>query len=242
MKQLSDKDQEGIQAKFNELKDKLNLLKKIAIDNQFLDSDDIVEMVDKLNNVTADKKQEMKSVPATSAKMVKTLENKTDAESMINDSTALINEVSTNLQDQQIATSKKLKDFEDERDKIAQFFSDPNNLDPVLKYQDIKENYDTLKSISDDVSADIKWFDENRTKIVTNIKDVNDNLRQLDADIMDFIGKADDRVVASIDKIKSDEIQAFEDDYAEGNISEQERDNPVVYNMTLSIMLTFVKK
>ena len=70
MKQLSDKDQEEIQAKFNELKDKLNLLKKIAIDNQFLDSDDIVEMVDKLNNVTADKKQEIKSIPATSAKMV----------------------------------------------------------------------------------------------------------------------------------------------------------------------------
>ena len=47
MKQLSDKDQEEIQTKFNELKDKLNLLKKIAIDNQFLDSDDITEMVDK---------------------------------------------------------------------------------------------------------------------------------------------------------------------------------------------------
>ena len=57
MKQLSDKDQEEIQAKFNELKDKLNLLKKIAIDNQFLDSDDIVEMVDKINNVTLIKKQ-----------------------------------------------------------------------------------------------------------------------------------------------------------------------------------------
>ena len=42
MKQLSDKDQEEIQIKFNELKDKLNLLKKIAIDNQFLDSGDIV--------------------------------------------------------------------------------------------------------------------------------------------------------------------------------------------------------
>jgi Asp-tRNA(Asn)/Glu-tRNA(Gln) amidotransferase C subunit len=142
-KQLSDKDQEEIQAKFNELKDKLNLLKKIAIDNQFLDSDDIIDMVDKINNVTIDKKQEMKNVPATSAKMVKTLENKTDAESMINDSTALLKSVSVNLQDPQIATSKKLQDFTDELDKIAQFFSDPNNLDPVLKYQDIKENYDT---------------------------------------------------------------------------------------------------
>ena len=105
MKQLSDKDQEEIQAKFNELKDKLNLLKKIAIDNQFLDSDDIVDMVDKINNVTTDKKQEIKNVPATSTKMVKTLENKTDAERMVNDSVALVDEVSTYLQDAQIATS-----------------------------------------------------------------------------------------------------------------------------------------
>ena len=57
-----------------------------------------------------------------------------------------------------------------------------------------------------------KKFTENRAKILTVIKDVNDNLRQTDADLTDFIDKADDRVVASIDKIKSDEIQAFEDD------------------------------
>ena len=151
MKQLGDKDQEEIQAKFNELKDKLNLLKKISIDNQFLDSDDIVDMVDKINNVTTDKKQEMKNVPATSAAMVKTLESKTDAEKMINDSVALLDETATNLQDKEIATSKKLSDFKDEFDKISQFFNDPN-LDP-LEYPQIKTNYDTLKSISTDVSS-----------------------------------------------------------------------------------------
>ena len=228
MKQLSDKDQEEIQAKFNELKDKLNLLKKIAIDNQFLDSDDIVEMVDKINNVTADKKTEMKSVPATSTKMVKTLENKTDAESMINDNADLLKDVTAKLLDPQITASKKLADFNAERDKIAQFFSDPNNLDPVLKYQDIKENYDALKVISDDVSSDIKWFDENRAKIPTTIQDVKDNRTQMDAYITDFIDKADDRVVASIDKIKNDEIQAAEDEFTEGNITEQERDDEVL--------------
>ena len=228
MKQLSDKDQEEIQAKFNELKDKLNLLKKIAIDNQFLDSDDIVEMVDKINNVTADKKTEMKSVPATSTKMVKTLENKTDAESMINDNADLLKDVTAKLLDPQITASKKLADFNAERDKIAQFFSDPNNLDPVLKYQEIKENYDALKVISEDVSSDIKWFDENRAKIPTTIQDVKDNQTQMDAYITDFIDKADDRVVASIDKIKNDEIQAAEDEFTEGNITEQERDDEVL--------------
>ena len=204
MKQLSDKDQEEIQAKFNELKDKLNLLKKIAIDNQFLDSDDIVEMVDKLNNVTADKKQEIKSVPATSAKMVKTLESKTDAESMINDNADLLKDVTAKLLDPQITASKKKADFNAVRDKIAQFFSDPNNLDPVLKYQDIKSNYDTLKLMSDDLSTDIKWFDENRGKIPATTQEVTENLRQTDLDLTEFVDKADELVVDSIDKIKND--------------------------------------
>ena len=223
MKQLGDKDQEEIQAKFNELKDKLNLLKKISIDNQFLDSDDIVDMVDKINNVTTDKKQEMKNVPATSAAMVKTLESKTDAEKMINDSVALLDETATNLQDKEIATSKKLSDFKDEFDKISQFFNDPN-LDP-LEYPQIKTNYDTLKSISADVSSDIKWFTENRAKIPTYIQEIKDNLKQTSDDMTDFIKKADDRVVESINQIKNDEFQKIADDFAEGKISQQESDD-----------------
>ena len=223
MKQLGDKDQEEIQAKFNELKDKLNLLKKISIDNQFLDSDDIVDMVDKINNVTTDKKQEMKNVPATSAAMVKTLESKTDAEKMINDSVALLDETATNLQDKEIATSKKLSDFKDEFDKISQFFNDPN-LDP-LEYPQIKTNYDTLKSISTDVSSDIKWFTENRAKIPTYIKEIKDNLKQTSDDMTEFIKKADDRVVDSIDQIKNDEFQKIADEFAEGKISQQESDD-----------------
>jgi hypothetical protein len=185
-----------------------------------LDSDDIVEMVDKINNVTTDKKQEMKNVPATSAKMVKTLENKTDAEKMINDSVALLDETATNLQDQEIAASKKLPDFKNELDKIAQFFNDPN-IDP-LEYPLIKANYDTLKSISTDVSSDIKWFDENRTKIPTSIQEIKDNLKQTSDDMIEFIKKADDRVIDSIDQIKNDEIQKIADEYAEGKISQQD--------------------
>lgn len=221
MKQLSDKDQEEIQAKFNELKDKLNLLKKIAIDNQFLDSDDIVEMVDKLNNVTTDKRQEIKSVPATSAKMVKTLENKTDAEKMISDSTTLLQQAFTNLQDQQLASSTKLNDFNDTYTEVAKFFSDPANLDP-LEYPLIKENYDALKELYDDSSGDIKKFTENRAKIVTTVKDVSDNLAQTDADLTDFINKADIRVVDSIDLLKNTQLQYIADDLAAGTISQQE--------------------
>ena len=140
---------------------------------------------------------------------------------MINDSTALLQTAFTNLQDPQLASSKKLTDFQTAHTKAAEWFSEPANLDP-LEYPLIKENYDALKVISDDVSSDIKWFDENRAKIVTTIKDVNDNLAQTDADITDFINKADARVIDSIDFLKNTQLQYIADDLAEGNISQQE--------------------
>ena len=48
MKQLSPEDEETIKKSFNELREKLDLLKQITIDNKFLDKQDIIEMVDKI--------------------------------------------------------------------------------------------------------------------------------------------------------------------------------------------------
>ena len=52
MKQLSPDDEETIKKSLNELKDKLDLLKQIAIDNNFLDKEDIIDMVDKINETS----------------------------------------------------------------------------------------------------------------------------------------------------------------------------------------------
>ena len=163
MKQLSDKDQEEIQAKFNELKDKLNLLKKIAIDNQFLDSDDITEMVDKINNVTTDKRQEMKSVPATSAKMVKTLENKSDMERMIGESGLKLDDLKKRLDAEEVSKLKKLPDFRNRFGKLYEFFTDPELT--LQEYSSIKEYYDGLITLDNDISSALKEIDETRDKI-----------------------------------------------------------------------------
>jgi hypothetical protein len=168
--------------------------------------------------VTADKKQEIKSVPATSAKMVKTLENKTDAESMISDSGTLLQQAEKNLKDPQLASSTKLPAFNKVLAKVAETFNKPN----PLEYSIIKENYDALKFLSEDSSSDIKWFDENRAKILTTIQDVDDNLQQTGVDITDFIKKADVRVVDSIDLLKNTQLQYIADDLAAGAISQKE--------------------
>ena len=145
---------------------------------------------------------------------------------MINDSSDLLQQAFTNLQDPQLTSSKKLTDFKNVYDVVALFFSDAANLDP-LEYPRIKENYDALKELSDDSSGDIKRFGEDRAKIRTNIQDIKDNITQMYADITDFLDKADERVVKSLDFIKNAEIQAFEDQYADGTITEQERDDGV---------------
>ena len=209
MKQLSDKDQEEIQAKFNELKDKLNLLKKIAIDNQFLDSDDIVEMVDKLNNVTADKKQEIKSVPATSAKMVKTLENKTDAESMINESGAKLQSTLDKLNSEELSNSTKLPDFMEQFTEISKFFNDPN-LNP-LEYPSIKTYSDSLKTLDDDVSSDMKWFSENRDKIGSEVIEIDDLIKDMDNDINTFFQGLIKNAASKLDTLKNNEIGSIKE-------------------------------
>ena len=71
-----------------------------------------------------------------------------------------------------------------------------------------------MKAISDDVSGDIKWFDENRAKILTTIQDVDDNLQQTGVDITDFIKKADVRVVdIPVDVVRPDRfgVQSLRD-------------------------------
>ena len=225
MKQLSDKDQEEIQVKFNELKDKLNLLKKIAIDNQFLDSDDIVDMVDKINNVTTDKRQEMKSVPATSAKMVKTLENKSDMERMIGESGLKLDELEKRLNDEEVSKLKKLPDFRKRFEKLNEFFTDPELT--LQEYSSIKEYYDGLITLDNDISSALKEIDETRDKIDIEIIKLDEILENRDAKIDTFFQGIFDNVKSKLDMIKNKMIQVINDDFAKGLILAEDAEEEI---------------
>ena len=67
----------------------------------------------------------MKSVPATSAKMVKTLENKSDMERMIGESGLKLDELEKRLTDEEVSKLKKLPDFRERFRKLFEFFTDP---------------------------------------------------------------------------------------------------------------------
>ena len=85
MKQLSTDDEETIKKSFNELTDKLELLKQIAIDNNFLDKEDIIEMVDKINETSTQPKQELEKVSGKTTGMTQAIQDKNTSLKAIND-------------------------------------------------------------------------------------------------------------------------------------------------------------
>ena len=130
MKQLSPDDEETIKKSFNELKDKLELLKQIAIDNNFLDREDIIDMVDKINETSTQPKQELEKVSGKTTGMTQAIKDKNDALKMIQDAVDRLEIIEQDLQDPNIANSTKLKSQQDEYTQLFDFFND-QNLNPL---------------------------------------------------------------------------------------------------------------
>ena len=84
MNQLSPEDEEKIKKNFNDLRGKLDELKKIAVYNNFVDRQDIVDMVNKINETSTTQKDEFKPVSATSPEMVDDIKAKTTAQTEYN--------------------------------------------------------------------------------------------------------------------------------------------------------------
>ena len=126
MKQLSPDDEETLKKSFNELREKLELLKQIAIDNNFLDKEDIIEMVDKINETSTTPKQELGKIPGTTISMVKAVQDKNASLKLINDAINKLVDMDQDLNDANIANSTKLQDLKDEYKTLFDFFDDPD--------------------------------------------------------------------------------------------------------------------
>ena len=92
MNKLTEQDESKIKNEFNSLRAKLEQLKRIAIDNNFSDQHDIVQMVDKINNtsnVKTCKKAENDKISAESPEMIKAIVSKEQAKQVLNDASSL---------------------------------------------------------------------------------------------------------------------------------------------------------
>lgn len=164
MKQLSPDDEETIKKSFNELKDKLELLKQIAIDNNFLDKEDIIEMVDKINETSTQPKQELEKVSGKTISMTKAIQDKNASVKVIQDAIDKLDGIEQDLLDANIANSTKKASQEAEYKTLFDFFHD-QNLNP-LEFALIQQNYDAVDNLEKDVKSDIAWFVDTKQLLI----------------------------------------------------------------------------
>ena len=211
MKQLSPEDEETIKKSFNELKDKLELLKQIAIDNNFLDKEDIIEMVDKINETSTQPKQELEKVSGKTTGMTQAIQDKNASVKLINDAIDKLNVIEQDLQDQNIANSTKVPSQEAEYKTLFGFFHD-QNLNP-LEFALIQQNYDAVDNLERDVKSDITWFVDTKQLLIDTYDELSDYDAKNDFPNVDN-ALLDKLVREKIVEPEADEIKTEEDNLA----------------------------
>ena len=79
MNKLSPEDELKIKTDFDKMRDKLNALKKLAVQNNFLDKQDLIEMCDKINGTTNEPKSEYDKVTGDTTNMTSVITSKLSA-------------------------------------------------------------------------------------------------------------------------------------------------------------------
>ena len=206
MKQLSPDDEETIKKSFNELKDKLELLKQIAIDNNFLDREDIIDMVDKINETSTQPKQELEKVSGKTTGMTQAIQDKNASLKLINDAINKLVDMDQDLNDANIANSTKLQDLRDEYKTLFDFFNDPD-INP-LEYALVQQNYDAIKILENDIKNDIAWFIDTKKQLMQEGKRIEDILSNGFESLDD--AKLNDMVANKIEEPEKNEIDAIQ--------------------------------
>ena len=111
-------------------------MKQIAIDNNFLDKEDIIDMVDKINETSTQPKQELEKVSGKTTGMTQAIQDKNASLKLINDAINKLVDMDQDLNDANIANSTKLQDLKDEYKTLFDFFNDPD-INP-LEYTLVK--------------------------------------------------------------------------------------------------------
>ena len=191
---------------FNELREKLELLKQIAIDNNFLDKEDIIEMVDKINETSTQPKQELEKVSGKTVGMTQAIQDKNASLKLINDAINKLVDMDQDLNDANIANSTKLQDLKDEYKTLFDFFNDPD-INP-LEYVLIQENYDAIEILENDIKNDITWFMDTKKNLSQEGKRIEDIFNNGFESLDD--AKIKDIVANKIEEPEKNEIDAIQ--------------------------------
>jgi hypothetical protein len=163
IKALSKEDQDALEKQFDDMKDKLLLLKRIANDNNFIDKDDISNMVDTILKLKQTK--EIEKISGKSPGMIEAVKGKSDSVKQIEDSINNLAYIDKLLQQppQEIQNSTKFPDWEKEYKILFDIFNDPD-LNP-LEFATVQSNYDAVNILKNDIDSDIKWVIDIKQKL-----------------------------------------------------------------------------
>ena len=183
MNQLSPDDEEKIKKKFDELRGKLESLKTVAKNNNFIDKEDIIDMVDTINETTKIKKDQYKDVSAKSPEMVENIKDKEKATKEYDYITEKLAELNDTLMDPDVNRYSDFQQLKDNVELLEQTFTNttydlisPNDRKKINDlYEKVKETYDRANIIKSTITAESS---EIQDTVNTTIPQIEANIEE----------------------------------------------------------------
>lgn len=216
IKALTKDDQDKIEKEFEGMRDKLLLLKKIATDNNFIDADDISDMVDTILKIKVMKGLE--KVSSQSVGMVENIKSKNESLQLIQDAINNLLTIDTDLRNPALTASTKLKKQTDLYNALNIIFNNPD-LNP-LEFAQIRTDATEVAKLLNDIKSDITFFENIRRKLQSEGKYIEDVLSNgfdslTDTNIKSKIDKVVDElkiIIANSEKAQLDKIDPADPD------------------------------
>jgi hypothetical protein len=197
IKALTKDDQDAIEKQFDDMKDKLLLLKKIATDNNFIDKDDISDMVNTILKIKDTK--DLQKVSSQSTGMVKNIKNKNESLQLIQDSINNLITIENDLKNPYIQKYTKLQDMKDEYKLLSDSFNDPD-LNP-LEFSLIKKDSEETSTLLNEIKTQIQWFEDILKKLQSEGKVIEDVITTNGLAYNGFASLEDVNIQNKVDKV-----------------------------------------
>ena len=204
MNKLSAEDELKIKTDFDKMKDKLVALRKLAIQNNFLDKQDLIEMCDKINGTTSEPKSEYDKVTGDTTNMTSIITSKLSAKDeylqMYTDKASLIDVANATTP----ANVIQLRYFPFLVVDIPKVdgFTTANGLPDTVKYTDenkrneIHNMYNNTFIPIDTIIKDTHTITEIQ-KTIVDIAQAYTDITGIDADIQTDLGTLDDAYITN---------------------------------------------
>ena len=173
MNQLSPDDEEKIKKKFDELRGKLESLKTVAKNNNFIDKEDIIDMVDTINETTKIKKDQYKDVSAKSPEMVENIKEKEKATKEYDYITEKISELTEFLTTPEVRRYTNINQLEDNINELKNQYDNTtfDLINPLDRksindlWGKVKETYELTETVITTIATETSRIVKELTKV-----------------------------------------------------------------------------